>query len=442
MKKRISTSTITKITSSPAFADPSFIPPAPSVRELIDQIRETIRLQAEDAQRLKIAAGEPDANKLTKSFNSAVAQMNIFERTLRDVPRGFKLVPVYYSRISQEQNEIVHDEYSFYVRADFLKYVGHNHADELRALGICEHGIHRMKKGLDAADTNGELYDLSIDHIIERSGGGYFSMVKHHDPDQPDQPERFPVNHFGNLILLPEKIHRFKNALNAIQKIADVGDGKWMLMLIPDRNNMQSGFVCPPQHHDHPLAGIERKPMDISRKIGHTAYLITQIRQNLRDLTSSPLVAAIVTSFGEIARLKGFTVTDIANDNNLVVPEGQRTSLKNLFEQAVAYDHAAQKKLDHIIRPALREATNYLASAFGEVEGRVRARKDQGALQNLSKFFSSRNFAKARAQIENMPLNEARDFIDTCQKIEQGMRSLENTLAARPTPNAPRKRKR
>lgn len=441
MKKRVSASTITGITSSPAFADTSVIPPVPTVDELIAQMRDTLKSQAEDAKKLQMAANGADRGSLAKSFNRSVTQLVDIDRIVADVPAGFKLVPVYYSRISQAQNEIVHNEYSFHVRPSFLKFVANNHADDLRKLGICEHGIARMKKGLDAADSSGEMYDLSIDHIIERSGGGYFSTTKTKDVLNPNEPARFPVNHFGNFILLPEKIHRFKNELNAIQKIADVGDGKWMLMMIPDRNDQQAGFVCPPQDPSHPLAGVDKRPMDIFRKISHTAFLVTQVKTSVRELCQNPLVAGTVTTFAEIARLKGKRVIDIANDNTLAGPAGQLLSLKNIFNQSISYDKTAEANINGALRPSLTEATELIKGSFGEVSGRVRAGKDKGAYKAFDQFLNSGNLAKLCNEISDLPMDEARIFVDECARLSKEMKTLHGILVSQSQQQNPPKPK-
>lgn len=441
MKKRVSASTITGITSSPAFADPSIIPPVPTVDQLIAQMRDTIKTQAEDAKKLQMAANGSDNGSLAKSFNRSVTQLVDIDRILADVPKGFKLVPVYYSRISQAQNEIVHNEYSFHVRPSFLKFVANNHADDLRKLGICENGINRMKKGLDAADVNGEMYDLSIDHIIERSGGGYFSTTKTKDVLNPNEPERFPVNHFGNFILLTEKIHRFKNELNSIQKIADVGDGKWMLMMIPDRNEKQAGFVCPAQDAGHPLAGVDKRPMDIFRKISHTSFLVTQVKTGVRELCQNPLVAGTVTTFAEIARLKGKRVIDISNDNTLPGPAGQSVSLQFIFNQTLSYDKTAEANMNNAVKPSLVEATELIKGSFGEVSGRVRAGKDKGAYKAFDQFLNSRNLGKLCDEVSDLPMDEARMFVQECARLSKEMKLLHKVLVGKSEQQNPPKPK-
>src|SRR5690606_15340198 len=108
--------------------------------------------------------------KLRKSINSQKDKLQKFEQALEDIPPQFTLSEVIYTRISKEQNEKTEREYSDYVRPRFLMFLADKFPAELKKLGICDHGIKRMKNGLDPADEDRAVYNMTVDHIIERSG--------------------------------------------------------------------------------------------------------------------------------------------------------------------------------------------------------------------------------------------------------------------------------
>jgi hypothetical protein len=107
-----------------------------------------------------------------------------------------------------------------------------------------------MKKKLDPVDENGHLYDVNIDHIIERYGGGKVSTTLEVDPQMPPGSKpTYLANHFSNLILMPVYVHDMKNALNELQRAANTpqGQSKWVLMLVPQTDGAHAGYVAQPQ---------------------------------------------------------------------------------------------------------------------------------------------------------------------------------------------------
>ena len=436
MKRRASATTITHLTSSPDFADISAIPPAPTTEDLIRDIRATLEQRVADAESLKMAFGRAAAPRnVDVSIERGREQLEEFEKIVSSVPLGFKLVPVYYSRISQASNETVLDEYLFHVRSDFLRYVADKHTDELRALGISEHGIGRMKKGLDPSTQKGDLYHVSIDHIIERSGGGNFSLVKQKDPDLGEEsPQRFSVNHYGNLILLPEKIHQFKNTLNSLQRITDVppGEGRWALMMIPERTSQYSGFVAQPQDPDHPLFGVETRPMDLPHKISHTAFVLGQAYEGLKEFRRNPVVSAMLTTFSEVARLRGTYLDLIANDNNIQAPTGEMVSLRQVFDHAMRGISVNDKRrLDRHLKPVIAETTDALTQLFDDVQKRYREENDRKAVESFFSFFNSRKVWHFRDALSQIPLDESSDFMVAHARIYNAMNDIKADIVAK-----------
>jgi len=155
--KRISADTITDITSAKGFYDPAHPPSpdtAPSVEELCGGIRADLQHRL-DETRAREAASKPPVSKYAPTAADLERQMEEFEQIIKDVPAGFRIAPVFYSRISRDENAEIHTEYQFISRPRFMRFLGENYADDLRRLGICEHGITRMKNGLDPANEQG-----------------------------------------------------------------------------------------------------------------------------------------------------------------------------------------------------------------------------------------------------------------------------------------------
>lgn len=178
----------------------------------------------------------------------------VANRALHNVPDGFELKPLVYTRVSTKQNKVVYEEFRRKVRPRFYQYLAQTQKRELRAMGICEYGIRRMAKGQHPRNRDGRDYAVSIDHIIERSGAGQMSYEKAQDPLMNETykkgqttPEIFKVNHFSNLILLPDHIHfDRKNVINEIQQLQKnvrPGESIWALMMIPKRTKQNGLFA-------------------------------------------------------------------------------------------------------------------------------------------------------------------------------------------------------
>lgn len=383
LAKRVCADTITKITSAPDFAAQAFVPPAPSAQDLIALLRKNFS-DAEDAA-LRALAAEPK-NQQRQSEQKRVADLRAsFEDILKNVPDGFALVPVYYSYIGQKKNEKLQSQYLSSLRRDFLRFLGDNHADDLRKLGVCEHGIVRMQRGLDAANAQGELYYLNIDHIVERSGSGLWAdkATRAQDPDNPGAGEIYRVNHFGNFILLPNAVHDFKNALNSLQQATALkeGEGKWILMLTPRRDARLSGFVCPPQPPGHPLHGLRKRGGDMRDRLGHVSFVAWQANDCLRKVLSHPLVAA--------------------NDNK---PLGNR-KLRRIFND-MSKDPSTKREIDSL-RPHLEETATLIPGIFSEVAARRGTNGGRKVFENFISFFHGRNLRRLRERSARLPFAEA-----------------------------------
>lgn len=433
MTKRVSATTITEITASPGFAPPGKDPSPPAVSDLQDQIRKD--LDDYIAFRKGQLEAEPLHNidpRVQQNYDKAVARRAQFEDVINDVPAGFKLVPVRYSKISQDENAAIHNEYLKNVRSRFLQFLGDNYADDLKALGICDVGIERMRKGLDPADETGRPYEVNVDHIIERSGSGLWAKSKETDPDQKAEVEpKFRQNHFGNLILLPEEIHEYKNTLNNIQRIGDLqpGQSKWILMMVPERNDKQAGFVCPPQQKGARWDVLRHRPNDPFRKISHAAFTVDQANDRYNEFRENPLVEKALKTVGEIARRQKKTVAEAAADNR----PGKR-NLSKIFNDILDHDLKARHHADMNLKPALEETTKVVSNLFNEVATYADRRKAATLTRNFAEFYQSKDVQKLRARADELPFDETLELQRTFKQIDIELAQLKEALGVKMRP--------
>jgi hypothetical protein len=183
----------------------------------------------------------PSASNLLRSIRSGMktAAQNNFDTLLNKIPAGFRLVPVFYVPAAQRFGDA---EFGA-ARKEFLMHLAENQTAELAALGICDAGISSMSRGLLPANAEGRVYDVDVDHIIERNGSGLYLTEEAADDLRAGAPIVPQVNHFGNFILLPRAVHDVKNRLNEIQGLHSLkpGQEKWGVMMAPET---MTG-VCP-----------------------------------------------------------------------------------------------------------------------------------------------------------------------------------------------------
>lgn len=397
MTKLVSAASITGLTAAADFHGMHGVPPAPSREALLAELRKT----------------DPSA----------------LDKIVKDIPAGFDLAPVFYSRIGKDENARIMAEYTFFVRTRFLTFLAKDHADDLRALGICENGIERMSRGLDPADIDGNMYDISIDHIIERSGSGNWGVTQTIDPDQPNNPyPNFLPNHFNNLILLPDHIHQLKNQLNDLQGFTDckLGQGKWGLMLVPivDANN--KGYVCAAQPKNSKWHGIRFRPNNIATQLNQTAYSISLAKDALDHFAKVPEIAAILKMSKDIADARGQKPVDIANDNNAI--NGQ--SLRKAFENACANNQDADY-WNKRARNAVAEVCTTLEKAHNHSKSQLNHRDDR-AFRQFDDFFNSYAVKKLSNAIVYFPCEAAVETNAFLKSVSQALSKTRNQLDAKP----------
>ncbi|MFH1158555.1 MAG: hypothetical protein V1721_06695 [Pseudomonadota bacterium] len=389
MLKNVDADTVGKLTAESAFlCKPSEI--SPTAEEMIVRIRAELASREEDL----------------KKFNDLVDNM----------PKGFRLVPVLYTKVDSKQNAEVMTEFSGRVRRLFLQHLANTYEAELDALGIPPHGIEQMKKGNNPDDGNDALYAIDVDHLVERSGGGRMSMEKEVDPMMPaGSTPTFRINHFSNLFLLPEQIHGVKNWMNDLQGIHKMGTGesKWVLMMIPEAAPDRSGFITPRQEPDHPLHGLH--PLNASAQHNYAYYMAKVTHDTIRELWNDPDVGSVLKSIGEMAAGKNKTVVELMREEESS-PASPERSLSNIFNSAVFGNPALQNNLPwHVI-----EATDrWLKITFNT------AKKDAKEMTHFKRTYRKLEELGLPKQIVNLPLKEAAALHETLEEIRNALLSAE-----------------
>lgn len=422
MTQRISADTITGITGSARFSEAGQnAAPPPSVADLADKIRTRLKKQTFAAQAV-LDAADPENPRQTEPREAVLKQAQenekTFEYILDNVPDGFRLVPVFYDRITMEENNAIKDEYSYKVRPRFLKFLGENYAKDLKALGVPDEGIERMKSGLDPVDAHGNLFNLTVDHIVERAGSGKMGTTRSADPDLPGLAPTFEVNHIGNFVLLPEKVHEFKNILNDLQEASDMpyGKGKWILMMAPERNALHHGFVAQPQKKGHPLEGVGTHPLTLR----HNEFLSEIATSQFAELKEIGGMRTLVRGLIAEADKKKTTVAALAEAET----RSKKQGLRKAFNDAVAKDPKAAELVDSLLRPGLRDLTESMAAHFKRVSRKTDTRHQKKAVFDFARFFRSKMIKDLRADAEALPIPEAAEMSRVFNQLTRDVNAL------------------
>lgn len=368
-------------------------------------------------------AGVPPV-KYALTSQQLATQLREFEKLIADIPTGFRLAPVLYSRITQDENAEIHTEYQFQTRPRFLRFLGENYADDLRALGICDHGIARMKNGLDPANAQGEMYDVNIDHITERAGSGLWGKSKAIDPDQPDAPATSHANHFGNFILLPKQVHEYKNKLNDMQHVTrtQATESMWTLMIIPERDSAHHGFVCRPQPQGHVYSGLHYRPNAPHNVINHATFAVSTVAEEIAQFKRTQGLSSVIDAFKTAAAKDGKTVSRAANDD---ARDNKQGGLRRAFNDAVAQHPQAQRDLDTLVRPGILDVCEQLNGIYEKVKrNRDNGKRGREAWERLSSLVHGANMRGLKDAAESLPLRESSQLYFTLRRLRADMRNI------------------
>lgn len=400
---RITAENITGITGAADFHGGIEAGPAPTVEALIADIRQRLYSQIEKAQ------AHPAVQTTHRRYLArAKRKSDEFEAAVNNVPEGFKLTPVFYAKVSQEENDSVTREFGTRVRAGFLGFLADHHRDDLLQLGFSVHAVERMKRRLEPADKDRRYYDVSVDHIIEHSGGGYWAQKQEMDPDRPPRhTPKFRVNHFGNLVLLPMEVHKAKNTLNAVQKISALnpGEGRWVLMIIPECDTP----VCPRQKAESAYQGLGYLPENAQTSLMRAAESGRDLYTSLMNFRHQRGIAEVLGPYFP-SSIKGVRAFHAANDNR-----GLTEKFNNLMKDRNDLSHS----LRHGLQPAIQQAKESLKEAFARAANVSQSQKRQRSLKNFAATFDSATISFLRSALSIVPNQKAKDFCKTCRVIDK-----------------------
>ncbi len=428
LAKRVAADTITQITGAAGFREQLGVPsPAPTAQEIIEKTRERLKKEviAADAY---LDAADPENERTIEARQKDVLQagenLKMFEDLLKTVPVGFKLAPVFYSRITMEENNAIKEQYSFHVRPRFMKFVGENYGADLKALGVSDEGIERMKGGLDPEDANGNKYILNVDHIIERAGSGKMGKTPSVDPDQPGAKPTLEINHFGNFVLLPETVHEYKNKLNDLQLASDMpfGKGKWIIMMVPERDAVHHGFVAQPQPAGSKMASITGHPAGQR----HNEYIVEVTSKLLAEMKDTGTIRPIVRGLVAEADQEGKTVAEMAD----LEARQKKPGLRQKFNAAVAKDPQMDMIVNGLVRPAVKDVAENVSQLFRKLSRDTSDRYKEQAFWDFARFFRSAAVKELRQDVEALPVVEAADMVRTFNLLEKDINALADRLDA------------
>jgi len=404
IKKNVSAHTVTEL-SRAASPTSQFLTAEtpPTTAQMIEQVRADLisQIPPESTDPGFIQSPKPAKN------------LRKFEEIITNIPRGFCLKPVLYSKIKTEQNKEVMGEFTKRVRPFFLQYLANTHAHELRALGICRHGIKQMKKGLDPDNGDGIPYAVDVDHVIERSGSGTRAFKKKVDSLMlVGSTPTFEINHFSNLFLMPDWMQEIKNDLNYLQKNFQIesGERKWMLMMVPETPHNRSGFVARPQKPDHPLHTLPLVSQSTAEKIVHAGYKTQLAFTSLQTFFKDPAI--------------GF----ILKENDMILPNVSKQGLSTIFNKAVSKNLLLQNAY---LGSTFDDANRWFQKAFEEAKGNA------VNLKRFKKIFETSEMDCLYKRIPNVPLIQAEKMHRTMQNIRGSLDNMTNQNSST-SPGAPK----
>lgn len=416
--KKVSATTITQLTARAAVGPLSSLSNAlvtPDAADLIAQL-------------------EQDAPQAARELQDLQKQM----------PEGFALAPVLYTRIPAERRASIESEYLFSVRQRFLKFLANTQADALKRLGVCEHGIARMARGLDPANKDGRYYDLSVDHIIERAGSGRLSDERRPDPQRRDEVQVWPVNHFGNLMLMPKEVHDFKNRLNGLQGMHKMQDGesRWILMMVPVRSQRDHGYVCPPQ-----AQAVRHYPPNAAQQMKETGTLAAEAAQLFEELQRDAAMNKTLHLLEALAGKKR-----AANANDRLQPVGapprniagatppkkkqdgwRRTDhvadiaagprgrgLCAVFNAVAADDPALGQRITRELRPAIDDFRRMLLTTHARIAKVAQTDPQAAGFWNqYTQFFRGRSLRRVVEEAARWPLPESQALLADYRRLDR-----------------------
>lgn len=270
----------------------------PSIGEIwakrgLDSDKITAALSALTADQQQNLARSSDAMFAQEGFADIIRRMeggkqkklNELVQKLAEIPDGMRIITTNYVRIDKEQNDMVWREFQEKAEPAFYKHLAATREAELRDAGFCDYAIDCLRRGLGPTNAQGISYNVDIDHLTERAGGGVMCTEKSVDPVLGGDA-MFPINHASNLCLIMRDVHvHVKNEINALQNISEVphGETRRIIMAVPTEDK-QLVMI-----HSQNLRADTQPPPETSYFALGPSLLLTERMARMKDtIVSAP----------------------------------------------------------------------------------------------------------------------------------------------------------
>ena len=213
-----------------------------------------------------------------KKLNDIIAKIT-------DIPPGMRLITTDYNSIESEQNKIVWQEFQERAEPAFYRHLVATQETALREAGFCDYAIDCMRRGRGPTNKDGIHYNVDIDHLTERKGGGAMCMEKSVDPVLGGAP-MYPINHVSNLCLIMRDVHtQMKNTINGLQDIGAIpaGETRRIVMAVPEE-----GKELLMLHPQDIRAGMQPPTETSYFALGPSLQITRQLERLARDNISAP----------------------------------------------------------------------------------------------------------------------------------------------------------
>lgn len=204
---------------------------------------------------------------------------------IADMPPGMRLITTEYNSIESEQNKIVWHEFQERAEPAFYRHLAATQETALREAGFCDYAIDCMRRGRGPTNKDGIHYNVDIDHLTERKGGGAMCMEKSVDPVLGGAP-MYPINHLSNLCLIMRDVHtQTKNAINGLQDIGAIpaGETRRIVMAVPEEGKELLML------HPQAIRAGAQPPAETSYfALGPSLQITRQLERLARDNISAP----------------------------------------------------------------------------------------------------------------------------------------------------------
>lgn len=202
---------------------------------------------------------------------------------IADMPAGMRIITTDYVSIETEQNQKVWREFQDISEPLFYRHLVATQESALREAGFCDHAIECMRRGHGPTNAEGLHYNVDIDHLVERKGGGVMSLEKSVDP-VIGGAETYAVNHVSNLCLIMRDVHaQTKNVINSMQNIGAiaVGETRRIVMAVPVEGKER--LMIQPEN----LRAEKQPPADTSYfAMGPSALITRAVEDFKKDMVS------------------------------------------------------------------------------------------------------------------------------------------------------------